>query len=194
MSAPPHAALIRTAATLLDGAFERDNSVCLAIAGTIATAIAHGLPRTQWLRGLQAADGPGLMETLFPGAAPDLAPISPSQVDDEELQAEFDDLLRLLLEAAEPADEVRRYLACAIASASLFDNHLWQDLQLPNRTVLSQLLNQHFPNLARRNTGNMRWKAFFYKQLCERAGQVCRAPSCGACDDYALCFGSEEGG
>lgn len=78
------------------------------------------------------------------------------------------------------------------ASASLFDNHLWQDLRLSNRRMLSVVLGTHFPELARRNTGNMRWKAFFYKQLCEGAGMVCRAPSCGACDDYNECFGSEE--
>lgn len=177
---------------LLDGAFEPDHPVCVAIAGCIASAIEHGLPRQQWLRGLQAADGHQLMETLFPGAALELAPLSPSLLDEEELQREFQDLLQLLLEAAEPRSAMTQYLACAIASAALFDNHLWQDLQLPSRALLSQLLQQYFPSLAQRNTGNMRWKAFFYKQLCERAGQVCRAPSCGACDDYALCFGQEE--
>jgi nitrogen fixation protein NifQ len=39
----------------------------------------------------------------------------------------------------------------------------------------------------------MKWKKFFYKQLCEREGvNACKAPSCAACDDYSKCFGSED--
>lgn len=178
------------AAGLLDG----DDPVRQAIAGAIRSATQRGLPRTQWLRGLSDADITLMMESLFPGANAALAPQAAAATQDEALQREFEDLLALLQASATPDTATIRYLACAIASASLFDNHLWQDLHLPNRTVLSQLLNRHFPTLAQRNTGNMRWKAFFYKQLCERAGQICRSPSCGACDDYELCFGSEETG
>lgn len=108
------------------------------------------------------------------------------------MEGEFADLLQLLMAARSPVTQETGWLACAIASAALFDNHLWEDLRLPNRRALSSLLERFFPMLARRNTGNMRWKAFFYKQLCERAGMVCRAPSCGACSDYAECFGPED--
>jgi nitrogen fixation protein NifQ len=39
----------------------------------------------------------------------------------------------------------------------------------------------------------MKWKKFFYKQLCLREGlTLCKAPSCDVCSDYALCFGAEE--
>ena len=34
----------------------------------------------------------------------------------------------------------------------------------------------NFPQLARRNTQDMRWKKFLYKQLCEQdGGYVCRS-------------------
>jgi len=33
---------------------------------------------------------------------------------------------------------------------------------------------------------------FFYKMLCDRAEvRLCKAPSCGVCSDYSLCFASE---
>jgi nitrogen fixation protein NifQ len=89
-------------------------------------------------------------------------------------------------------DEVNG-LAHAIGLASLDDNHLWQDLQLPSRAQLSALMSQWFPRLAEKNSADMKWKKFLYKQLCDRAEiQACRAPSCGVCSDYGNCFGSEE--
>lgn len=177
---------------LLSFAADRDDPLTLAVAGAIESAAARGLPATSWLRGLDTADCARMMPALFPEAAElGLGPLPPSP-SDSSLETEFADLLQLLMEARSPATRETRWLACAIASAALFDNHLWQDLHLPNRRVLSALLERYFPALARRNTGNMRWKAFFYKQLCERAGMVCRAPSCGACDDYAECFGTED--
>jgi nitrogen fixation protein NifQ len=40
----------------------------------------------------------------------------------------------------------------------------------------------------------MKWKKFFYRQLCEREGiPVCNAPNCAVCADMALCFGPESG-
>ena len=73
------------------------------------------------------------------------------------------------------------------------DNHLWQDLGLPSRKELSLLMQTHFTGLAQRNSGDMKWKKFLYRQLCERAGlMVCRSPSCGVCSDYQACFGPEK--
>ncbi|MEO5659862.1 MAG: nitrogen fixation protein NifQ, partial [Polaromonas sp.] len=84
-------------------------------------------------------------------------------------------------------------VAWALACASLGNNHLWQDLCLPSRGELSALIGRWFPRLAARNTQNMKWKKFFYKQLCERADLViCRSPSCGVCADYPQCFGPED--
>ena len=74
----------------------------------------------------------------------------------------------------------------------LGDNHLWQDLQLPSRAELSALMARWFPALKVRNSGDMQWKKFLDKQLCEReAIQVCKAPSCTVCSDQPLCFGPE---
>jgi len=107
---------------------------------------------------------------------------------------EFPDLLQLLLDHRAVADEHHRDIAHLVATACMGGDHLWQDLGLPDRKALSALLNTHFPALAAKNTGDMKWKKFFYKQLCEREGiNACRAPSCAACCDYAKCFGAEEG-
>ena len=63
---------------------------------------------------------------------------------------------------------------------------------LPNRDVLSQLLRRYFTTLYEKNIGNMKWKKFFYKQLCEQAKvMLCKAPSCQVCTDYTACFGPE---
>lgn len=106
---------------------------------------------------------------------------------------EFEDLLALLL--AYRADELpeTRWLAHAIAMCCVGgDDHLWQDLDMPDRQALSGLLARYFPGLFAQNTHNMRWKKFFYKKLCERGGLACRAPNCRQCDEYLNCFGSEE--
>ncbi|MEQ6341594.1 MAG: nitrogen fixation protein NifQ [Gammaproteobacteria bacterium] len=85
------------------------------------------------------------------------------------------------------------WLARAIATACLGNNHLWQDLGLPNRQTLSDILEINFTTLFEKNIGNMKMKKFFYKQLCESIGvHVCKAPSCGVCRDYAKCFGPED--
>ncbi|HEY9108616.1 MAG TPA: nitrogen fixation protein NifQ [Roseateles sp.] len=110
---------------------------------------------------------------------------------------EVEDLLALLMDHAEPDPPqgpagLRLAVAEAIALASLGDNHLWQDLQLTSRAELSALFEQHFPRLAARNTQNMKWKKFLYKQLCEREEIfVCKSPSCAVCSDHAQCFGPE---
>lgn len=105
---------------------------------------------------------------------------------------EFDDLLQLLLDHAGHADEHHRQIAHLVATACMGNDHLWQDLGLPNRNSLSILLSAHFPQLAAKNTGDMKWKKFLYKQLCDRAGVlICKSPSCGICCDYDKCFGPE---
>ena len=104
---------------------------------------------------------------------------------------EFPDLLQLLLEHRAYQDE--QTIAHLVATACMGDGHLWQDLGLPDRTTLGSLLARHFPVLAEKNSGDMKWKKFFYKQLCVREGiSACRSPSCAACCDHAQCFGPED--
>lgn len=105
---------------------------------------------------------------------------------------EREELKNLLL--AHGRDDAPRtaWLATIVASASLGENHLWQDLGLWRRDDLSALLFFAFPELARQNVNDMKWKKFFYRRMCENEGlRLCRAPSCGVCTDYERCFGTE---
>ncbi len=107
--------------------------------------------------------------------------------------AEFPDLLQLLLDHRAVDDEHHRCVAHLVAAACMGGNHLWQDMGLPDRLALSQLLTLYCPALAARNTGDMKCKKFFYRKLCERDGlRACNRPSCAACCDYDHCFGSED--
>ncbi len=73
-------------------------------------------------------------------------------------------------------------------------NHLWQDLGLQSRTDLGRLLHRHFPVLAGLNDRDMKWKKFFYRQLCQRDGiLICKAPNCADCSDISVCFAGEPG-
>lgn len=109
---------------------------------------------------------------------------------------EIIDLVSLLRDHADPGAgpaAMSNAVAWAIACASLGDNHLWQDMRLPSRGDLSALIGHWFPRLAARNTHDMKWKKFFYKQLCLREELfICKAPSCAVCTDHEVCFGSEE--
>ncbi len=106
---------------------------------------------------------------------------------------EFDDLVELLLDHGCDDSRETHDWAVFIATACMGDNHLWQDMGLSSRAVLSELMQARFPALSAKNTGDMKWKKFFYKQLCERADIfICKSPSCGVCVDYSKCFGPED--
>ena len=62
----------------------------------------------------------------------------------------------------------------------------------PDRPELTCMMQDRFPRLRALNSANMRWKKFFYKQLCDRAEVfACRAPSCDQCSETSVCFGPE---
>jgi len=108
---------------------------------------------------------------------------------------EVDDLMALLLEHADWSAGSKAevdHMAWLLASASLGDQHLWQDLGLPSRAELSALIERWFPALAARNVDNMRWKKFFYRQLCLKEDVlICKSPTCADCTDHGECFGPE---
>lgn len=106
---------------------------------------------------------------------------------------EWQELVELLFEHAKGADISEKWLAKIVASACMGNGHLWRDLGLVDRPSLKQLFVDNFPELAARNSANMRWKKFLYRQLCEQGGHfVCRSPSCETCPTYDECFGDEE--
>ncbi len=106
---------------------------------------------------------------------------------------ERNDLLTLLLQDRAGESESEKWIAEIVSAACMAQDHLWQDLGLWSRKDLSGLLQRNFPALAARNDRDMKWKKFFYKQLCNAEGiYICRSPSCEVCADYQECFGPEE--
>ncbi len=86
------------------------------------------------------------------------------------------------------------YLAAMIARRCKFPHHLWQDLGLRNRGELSRLMQRHFTTLAARNSNDMKWKKFLYRLVCRSEGfSLCVAPVCSDCNEFANCFGAEDG-
>src|SRR5512143_2313749 len=105
---------------------------------------------------------------------------------------EYEDILGLLLDHRSKTGEAAEAVAGRVAASCLGDDHLWQDMGLKNRDELSDIMRTYFGPLAAKNTSDMKWKKFFYKQICEREGfMLCKSPSCGVCVDYDKCFGPE---
>ena len=117
----------------------------------------------------------------------------PSIAADFSRMLEREDLERYLLSHAAPGHpEERRWITRILVAGCLGQDHLWQDLGLWSRADLTSLIAFNFPGLHDLNIGNMRWKKFLYKKLCESEGiYVCRAPSCEVCVDYPICFSAE---
>jgi len=140
--------------------------------------------------GLAEDDFSALMARHFPGFT------LPPEWGDADVEAarqtEREELLTLLREHCGSADVSERWMAEIVTAACMGGDHLWQDLGLWSRVDLSRLMTQNFPALAARNSRDMKWKKFLYKQLCDREGVVvCRSPSCEVCADYGKCFGPE---
>jgi nitrogen fixation protein NifQ len=92
------------------------------------------------------------------------------------------------------AGRLERQLAAVIARRCKSPHHLWQDLGLRDRDELSKLMTRHFARLAEKNQHNMKWKKFLYRMVCRSEGfSLCTAPVCSECDDFADCFGAEDG-
>lgn len=142
---------------------------------------------------------PDALAALFAAYFPSALDLLPWMAEDEgegEMALEEDDLRRLLLShAAGRRSDEEGWLAHIIARRSIAGaNHLWQDLGLRERGDLSALMGRHFPGLVALNAGDMKWKKFFYRTLCQLEGVViCKSPNCETCDDYSLCFSREEG-
>ncbi len=119
--------------------------------------------------------------------------VQPQAQPDSERWRERNELLTLLLQDRAGESDSEEWIAGIVSAACMAQDHLWQDLGLWSRKDLSNLLQCNFPALVARNDRDMKWKKFFYKQLCNAEGiYACRSPSCEVCADYKECFGSEE--
>ena len=142
--------------------------------------------------GLSQDQFQAMLQHNFPGYRLSAEAVSGSQLDFSRM-LEKQDLEQLLRRFAFQNNPEAECLVSSLVAACLGSDHLWQDLGLWSRSELSALLKHNFPELAARNSRDMKWKKFLYKQLCEEEGlYVCRAPSCEVCKDYLLCFGAEE--
>lgn len=128
----------------------------------------------------------GVVLMIFVPGHPVLAPDDYAVADVSEEQAWIRDLLAA---DAAPSCEAARLLTGIVARRSMEGGHLWEDLGLPDRATLTRLMNQYFPDLAARNVDDMRWKRFFFRQLCEAEGLAhCTSPTCCTCPDVDKCF------
>jgi len=142
--------------------------------------------------GLTGADYEKMMRLYFPGA---ILPISYSKLQNltDNRFEEQKELLELLMQYRRHPSEEITWMATIVTTGCMGGNHLWQDMGLWSRLDLSNLIHSNFPALAARNDRDMKWKKFFYKQLCQQEGiYVCRSPSCEVCPDYNDCFGPED--
>lgn len=161
-------------------------AISIAMADGVGEALTIGL-------GLSAFNLAALVGRYFP-QAPGLLTALTGEEGDDPLSLEEPDLRTLLLEYRSRDLVEEEWLAHIIARRSLGANHLWQDLGLTGRVDLSGLMRRHFVGLAELNSGDMKWKKFFYRELCQREGVViCKSPNCEVCADAAICFGAEEG-
>ncbi|WP_153117500.1 nitrogen fixation protein NifQ [Rhodocyclus tenuis] len=174
------------------------STLTLAFAGVIGGTARRAPPYNVPVAGLAEAALRRLLQRFFPAlAAAQRAALlaqaavrgNPSAPESSGVADEFADIVALLLEEHAVADDAIVWLAHAIATACMSADHLWQDMDLPDRPVLGRLMREHFPQLAVRNVRDMRWKKFLYRELCDRAAvPVCPAPSCSACSEYSHCF------
>jgi nitrogen fixation protein NifQ len=163
-----------------------------AFAGILIAAGRDGERPLNEACGLSATELNRLLDTYFPTARFLMLGISAGAGRGDDAPEE-PDLRKLLLDFRGDQAVETEWLATIIARRSLRPNHLWEDLGLSSRRDLAELMERHFRRLADRKPLDMRWKKFFYKQLCEADGlSVCKSPLCDICSDFRSCFGPEE--
>lgn len=177
---------------LLAHAGNPDDGLTQVFAGVMQSADKGEIQPPNLGMGLSSDKFAALLDRYFPGASRKICGESNNQPAADRSSSrtdEFDDLLALLLENRSDDEEATVWLAHAIASGCTGSKHLYRDMGLPDRQMLSALMERYFTTLYLKNTGKMRWKKFLYKQLCDRAEiKACPAPSCGVCAEYRNCF------
>lgn len=111
---------------------------------------------------------------------------------DPERFDEHEDLRALFNSHQTEGNDDAVVMADILTAGCMGGDHLWQDMGFWSRKDLSAFIYHAFTPLAEKNVYDMKWKKFFYKQLCNQEGvYTCRAPSCQVCNDYQECFGPE---
>lgn len=106
---------------------------------------------------------------------------------------EYDELKALFDDYRIPANDEQSWWPQMLIAGCCGRNHLWEDLGLFERSDLNELMQAILPALAAKNSRDMKWKKFLYKQLCEREGIVaCPAPTCDQCAQFSECFAPED--
>lgn len=137
--------------------------------------------------GLERAAFDALTARCFPGMR------WPAFADRSEPPADQTALAMLIRWRGAPTRPESLAFADVIARRSMAPSHLWESLGLPERPRLRRLIARHFPRLIELNSANMRWKKFFYRQICSDAAfSLCLSPSCDECPEKAECFVQEE--
>lgn len=104
---------------------------------------------------------------------------------------EQQDLISLLNEYSVSRD-FSKEMSTVLSAACMGTQHLWKDLGMPERPLLTQLFGYFYPELREMNNRNMRWKRFLYRQLCSSGGDyICRSPSCETCTSFNECFADD---
>ncbi|OAN45666.1 hypothetical protein A6A04_07195 [Paramagnetospirillum marisnigri] len=188
--APPLDRMVYDRLMAGDGAMDEPDRHVLA--SVIALAVAEaGHPLAEAV-GLPGPMLQRILDHAFSGA------YAPGELLDPEASCGEDaieepDYRQLLLDGRANGAEIEDWLARIVARRSLRPEHLWISLGLRSRKELSDMLHRHFPTVAARNTQGMRWKKFFYREMCQAEGvYVCKSPVCDVCPDVSHCFGAEE--
>jgi nitrogen fixation protein NifQ len=173
-----------------------DDDLSRAFASVIQAVSKGNIQPPNMGMGLPMNDYIELLETYFPGSSQVICGKYFKETYAEcasPLESEFTDMVGLLLEHRSFDAEHNEWVAHAIASGCMGSDHLYHDMGLPDRRTLSSLLERYFTTLFQKNVNNMKWKKFFYKQLCDRADvMMCPARNCQSCVDYKNCFSPEE--
>ena len=182
---PAYRQLLATAAPVGIAAAERHLFACL-----LAVAAGEPYPLAAAL-GLEEWELAELLQRDFPGIAP--ATLEAGRHRGEAPPAANPEVLAILRSHLPAGDDpAPGWLAQMIAARAAHPGHLWVAMGLFERPELTAAIRRLLPSLAAANSQGMRWKRFLFRQVCDLHGAtLCKAPDCGVCSDYALCFPAE---
>lgn len=145
--------------------------------------------------GLQEDEKIALQQQFFPDWDADswASLIVPETKPFPEINTDVQELLRSHSGPDNDSSPASLWLVKVLAARAALPGHLWVAMGLFERPQLSAAIRRHLPKLFAANDKNMRWKRFFFKQVCDmNGGTLCKTPNCGECSDYALCFAGDD--